>query len=164
MIPILAVSAALAELPVFHEDRANPYKGAQLAVIAKAIAKVSANREEAAFLITLGHHESGLSFRIHAGLCRGFECDKGRAAGLWQSHKNSRTEDEWRGFMGLDREATTRAAKAAVIDVRRAWGYCRGEPDMVLATIRAYAGRGCRGALPGERDRVATYYAVRARL
>ncbi len=164
MIPILAVSAALAELPVFHEDRANPYKGAQLAVIAKAVAKVAKNREEAALLITLGHHESGLSFRIHAGLCRAFECDRGRAAGLWQAHQNSRSLEEWHGFVGLDRDATTRAAQAAVIDIRRAAGYCRGEPDLVLATIRAYAGRGCRGALKGERDRVATYYAVRARL
>jgi hypothetical protein len=164
MLSVAAVSAALAILPVYHEDRANPYKGAQLVTVARAVASVSRTREEAAFLLAIGQHESGLSFRIHFGLCRSFECDRGRAASLFQLHQNGRATDAWHGFVGLSLDATKAAAGAALQHVRFAQRLCRGEPDPVLATFRAYAGRGCRSALPGERDRVATFNAVMRKL
>jgi hypothetical protein len=164
MIPIASVSAALAILPVYHEDRDNPYKGAQLATVARAVAAVSRSREEAAYLITIGHHESGHSFRIHFGLCKSFECDHGRARGLFQNHQNGRSQQEWDGFVGLTLEATTASTVAALQHVRFAQRVCRGEPDPVIATFRAYAGRGCRGSLPGENKRVMTFQAVMRKL
>lgn len=164
MIPLAAVIAALAILPVFHEDRANPYKGAQLVTVARAVAAVSRSREEAAYLLAIGHHESGHSFRIHFGLCRGFECDRGRAVALYQLHQNGRTTADWHGFVGLSLDATKAAAGAALQHVRFAQRVCRGEPDPVVATFRAYAGRGCRVPLPGERDRLATFQAVMRKL
>lgn len=164
MIPIAAVSAALAILPVFHEDRANPYKGAQMVTLARAIASVSKTKDEAAFLITLGQHESGFSFRVHFGICRQFECDHGRALSPWQMHKNGRTDDEWLGFVGLSLQATRGAAFAALQHVRFAERACRYSPDPLVGTFRAYAGRGCTVPLPGERDRVATFQAVMRKL
>ena len=164
MISLAAISAALATLPVFHEDRANPYKGAQLVTVAKAVAAVSRTREEAAFLLAIGHHESGHSFRIQLGVCRSFECDRGKALGPYQIHRNGRSESDWHGFVGLSLEATKAAAGAALQHVRFAQRVCRGEPDPIVATFRAYAGRGCRNVLPGERDRVAPFQAVMRKL
>lgn len=164
MISLAAISAALAILPVFHEDRANPYKGAQLVTVAKAVSAVSRSREEAAYLIAIGQHESGLSFRIHFGLCRGFECDRGKARGLFQNHQNGRSAEEWDSLVGLTLDATKASAGAALQHIRFAQRVCRGEPDPVVATFRAYAGRGCRSTLPGERDRVATFQAVMRKL
>lgn len=164
MISIALVSAALADLPVYHEDRANPYKGAQLYTVAQAVASVSRTREEAAYLLAIGWHETKFSYRIQLGICRAFECDHGRALSPWQLHQNGRSEAEWHGFVGLTVDATAAAAGAALGHVRYAQRVCRDEPDPVLATFRAYAGRGCRSALPGERERVATFQAVMRKL
>jgi len=164
MISLAAVTAALATLPVYHEDRANPYKGAQLATVALAVASVSRTREEAAYLIAIGQHESGLSFRVHFGLCRSFECDRGKALSLWQLHANGRTDEIWHGFVGLSLDNTKAAASAAVRHVRFAQRLCRGEPDMIVATFRAYNGSGCRKPTPTERARVATFQAVMRKL
>jgi hypothetical protein len=164
MIPVLSVAAALATLPIYHEDRANPYKGAQLHTVAEAVAAVSRDRDEAAYLIAIGHHETKLSFRVHLGVCRAFECDHGRALSPWQMHQNGRTTEEWHGFVGLSIDATKAAAGAALGHVRFAQRVCRGEPDPIVATFRAYNGSGCRMPIPGERDRVATFRRVRGRL
>jgi hypothetical protein len=164
VIPVASVASALAILPVFHEDRANPYKGAQLVTIARAVAAVSRDRDEAAFLLAIGHHESGHSFRIQLGICRAFECDRGRALSPYQLHSNGRPLDVWHGFVGLSLDATKAAAGAALQHVRFAQRVCRGEPDPIVATVRAYAGTGCRVPLKGERDRVATFRLVRSKL
>lgn len=164
MIPVAAVSAALAILPVFHEDRANPYKGAQLYTVARAVASVARTREEAAFLLTLGHHESGFSFRVHFGICRQFECDHGRALSPWQMHRNGRTEDEWHGFVGLSLDATRGAAAAALQHIRYAERACKWAQDPIVGTFRAYAGRGCDRPVPGEQDRIATFQRVMRKL
>jgi hypothetical protein len=164
VIPVAAVAAALALLPVYREDVANPYKGAQLVTVARAVAAVARTREEAAFLLAIGHHESGHSFRIHFGLCRGFECDDGRSLSAYQLQQAGRSLEEWHGFVGLSLDATTAAAGAALRHVRFAQRVCRGEPDPVVSTFRAYAGLGCRVPLKGERDRVTTFERVRARL
>jgi hypothetical protein len=164
VIPVASVIAALAILPVYHEDRANPYKGAQLYTNARAIAAVSRSREEAAYLIAIGGHESGFSIRIQFGLCRSFECDGGRAVSPWQLHQNGRPLEEWHGFVGLSLDNARAAASAALQHIRFAQRVCRGEPDPIVATFRAYNGSGCRMPIPGERERVATFERVRAKL
>lgn len=155
MVTLAWVLAAIGLLPVYHEDRAEPHKAAQEALIAEAVASVARDREEAAMLLTVGSHETNFSYRIHTGRCRPRECDRGRARGPFQAHLNSRDREEWLSFGTLS--GTRAAALAAVTDLRRARGLCRGEPDEVLATFRAYAGRGCRGQLKDEAERVATY-------
>lgn len=164
MISVASVAVALAALPVHHEDRANPYKGAQLVTVARAIASVAKTKDEAAFLLALGHHESGFSFRIQLGVCRAFECDKGRAQSPWQLWKNNRSTEEWHGFVGLSLEATKAAAGAALQHVRYAERACRYAADPVVGTFRAYGGLGCDVPLKGEKDRVQTFRAARARL
>jgi hypothetical protein len=164
MIPVASVIAALAILPVHYEDRSNPFKGAQLYTVAQAVASVSRDRDEAAFLIALGWHETKFSFRVHHGLCREFECDKGRAQSVWQIWKHSRSTEEWHGFVGISLDATKAAAGAALGHVRFAQRVCRGEPDPIVATFRAYNGSGCRMPIPGERDRVATFRRVRGKI
>jgi hypothetical protein len=164
VIPVGAVSAALAALPIHHEDRANPFKGAQLHTVAQAVAAVSRDLDEAALLIAIGHHETKLSFRVHFGLCRAFECDRGRAVSPWQLWQNGRATEEWHGFVGISLDATKAAAGAAVRHVRFAQRVCRGEPEPIVATFRAYAGIGCRVPLKDERARLATFRAVRGRL
>lgn len=164
MISIALVSAALADLPVYHEDRANPYKGAQLHTIAQAVASVSRTREEAAYLIAIGDAETKFSFRVHFGLCRAFECDRGRAQSPWQLWKNNRTTEEWHGFVGLSLDATKAAAGAALQHIRFAERACRYAPEPLVGTFRAYAGLGCDVPLKGERDRVATFNRVMRKL
>jgi hypothetical protein len=164
MIHVVAVASALAALPVYREDLANPYKGAQLYTVAQAVAAVSRDLDEAALLIAIGDAETKFSFRVHLGLCRASECDRGRAQSSWQLWQNSRTTEEWHGFVGLSLESTKAAAGAAIRHVRFARRVCRGEPDPVVATFRAYAGLGCRVPLKDERTRLATFRAVRGRL
>jgi hypothetical protein len=164
MIPLASVAAALAILPVNHEDSANPFKGAQLYTIAQAVAAASRDRDEAAFLLAIGYHETKFSFRVHLGICRAFECDHGDALSSWQMHQNGRSTEEWHGFVGLSFDNTKAAASAALGHVRFAQRVCRGEPDPIVATFRAYNGSGCRMSIPGERDRVTTFRRVRGRL
>lgn len=73
--------AAVHLLPVYHEDRNEPHKASQLALIASAVAEAARNKEEAALLLTIASHETNLSYRIHTNRCRPLECDRGRARG-----------------------------------------------------------------------------------
>lgn len=155
MVTYAWVLAALQSLAVYHEDRTEPHKPAQEALIADAIAGVARDKHEAALLLTVGNHETNFSYRIHTGRCQPLECDRGRARGPFQAHLNSRDREEWLSFGTLS--GTYAATQAAVTDLRRARGLCRGEPDEVLATLRAYGGRGCRGRLKDEEKRLATY-------
>lgn len=162
MVSYLWALAAVLSLPVYYEDRNEPHKSAQLAMIAAAVADEARDKEEAALVLTVGAHESGFSYRIHTGGCRPLECDRGRAIGLFQTHRNSRTEEQWRGLGGL--LGTKAAVRAAIFDLRRARGLCRGEPDMPLATLRAYgSGHGCREKLKDEASRMATFRRLLAR-
>ena len=162
MVNYVWVLAAVLSLPTYHEDRAEPHKSAQLAMIASAVADEARDKEEAALVLTIGAHESGLSYRIHTGRCRPLECDRGRAIGLFQTHRNGRTEKQWLDLGGL--AGTKAAVHAALFDLRRARGLCRGEPNMPLATLRAYgSGHGCREPLRDEASRMATFRRLLAR-
>jgi hypothetical protein len=78
--------AAVASLPVFHEDVDAPGKQAELDAIAEAVALRSLGaplppQTWAALILTVWKHESNLSSRIIAGNCKPKECDAGRARG-----------------------------------------------------------------------------------
>lgn len=155
------VRAAVDALPVYHEDRGDPDKSAQLDAIAAAVAEVSRDaprppREWAALLLTIGYHESTFSLRIHRGQCKSYECDRGRARSAWQLHKNLYTAPVWDQLHGI--EHTTLQVRAASDALKRAYFTCsRSGVPWLQATLNAYAGRRCSSEWPGLGQRVATF-------
>lgn len=167
------VLAAIASLPTFHEDLGPAYsslKQEQARVIAQAIAEVAesaeawpgSKRELAALLLTVAWHETRFSLRIHEGKCRPYECDHGKARGLWQLHVHALLpREEWLHVAGLDSDSTLRAAREAAKALSRSRFMCadssaRGT-EVVARTLAAYAGRGCAGQLPDIEARVRTF-------
>jgi hypothetical protein len=155
------VRAAMESLPVFHEDRGDADKAAQLDAIAAAVAEVSRDaprspREWAALLLTVGYHESTYSLRIQRGECKPHECDRGRARSAWQLHKNLYTAPIWEQLHGIDNTAVQ--VRAASDALKRAYFTCnRSGVPWLQATLNGYAGRRCSADWPGLNQRVATY-------
>lgn len=164
--------AAIATLPTFHEDVGPAYvakKHAQAQVIAQAISDVAESaegwsgtrRELATLLLTVAWHETRFSLRIHEGNCKPYECDHGRARGLWQLQVHrSLPRETWIGLAGLDVDATRRAAREAARVLTRSRNMCSGRAQgvtLVAQTLSAYAGRGCTRLLPDIDARVRTY-------
>ncbi|HET9958094.1 MAG TPA: hypothetical protein VFQ61_26545, partial [Polyangiaceae bacterium] len=167
------VLMGITALPTFHEDVGDRYseqKRIQAETIATAIAEVAEKaqgwpgtpRELASLLLTVAWHETRLSLRIHEGNCRPFECDHGRARGLWQLHMHaSLPRERWLTVAGLDPDSTRAAAQEAARALIRSRRMCmsvsRGA-DWVPYTLVAFAGRGCRGQLPDIQRRVRTFH------
>jgi hypothetical protein len=171
-LPLLIASAALAEtphqawvrsavasLPVYHEDTAAPGKSEQLDAIADAVARESLTaprppREWAALLLTVARHESGLSSRIIANRCKPRECDRGRARGLGQVHRNSLNGADWDaapGNVAVQVKLTSDALK-------RSYRLCsRSGADWRAATLSAYAGQRCSARWAGLETRLVTF-------
>jgi len=170
---------AISSLPTFHEDVGEQFaarKREQAQLIASAISRAAegaqgwpgSKRELATLLLTVAWHETRLSLRIHDGHCKPFECDHGRARGLWQLHAHaSLSRDRWLTVAGLDEQSTFNAASEAALALTRSRHMCRQRgADWVASTISAYAGRGCGGGLPDLDARVRTYrrlFALRAK-
>lgn len=155
------VRAAIENLPVFHEDRGDSDKAAQLDAIAAAVADVSRDaprspREWAALLLTIGYHESTFSLRIHRGQCKPHECDRGKARSAWQLHKNLYTAPLWDQLHGI--EHTVVQVRAASDALKRAYFTCgRSGVPWLQATLNAYAGRRCSAEWPGLDQRMSTF-------
>lgn len=128
--------------------------------LASAIALITkGNRDWSALLLTVAAHESALSARIASGSCKAYECDGGRAWGLYQVHRNALNAAVW-GSPDLAEQ--TRAASRVL---RGAFYRCKDSGvDWPLATLRAYAGNGCSQALKGEDKRVKTFERLRRTL
>jgi hypothetical protein len=162
---------AIRRLPVYHDDvmpggGISEGKDAQLTAIARAVStQVSSlkppsgftKRGWAALLLTIGYHESGFSLRIHAGLCKPQECDRGKARGPWQLHKNADNAPVW-GLM-FGQENTTLQVGAADHLLRRNLVTCSQAPAPVRvpSVLTAYAGRRCFVDWPGLNARLSTY-------
>jgi hypothetical protein len=163
----LGLLRALESLPVYHLDRGPEQadlKAAQLLSAASAINEAAqGDRDLAALLVTVGFHESAWSMAIMNGQCGKYECDRDRHGNvravsnfqLWRVSTSS--PEAWELAKTDVRVASREAARA----LKRARGLCKGEPDMVRATLRAYAGRGCRKRLKDEEARVRTYLRVK---
>lgn len=166
------VLAAIQVLPTFHEDVGAAFaerKRQQAMVIADAVAEVASKahgwpgspRELAMLMLTVAWHETRFSLRIHEGNCRPFECDQGRARGLWQLHAQaSIPRERWLGLAGLDLEATRNSAQEAARALIRSRRMCLSKihgSDWIAPTLAAYAGRGCGGQLPDAAQRVRTF-------
>jgi hypothetical protein len=56
----------------------------------------------AAVQIVQADNETRLRRDVQIGRCRPWECDKGKARGLYQLHRNGKTEKEWMSWASLD--------------------------------------------------------------
>lgn len=163
---------AISSLPTFHEDVGESFvskKRTQAEVIAQAISEVSettrgwpgTKRELASLLLTVAWHETRLSLRIHDGLCKPYECDRGRARGLWQLQVHrSLPKERWLELAGLDLDSTRSAAEEAAKALVRSRRWCASRTrnaDWVAPTLSAYAGIGCGGRLKDAAARVRTF-------
>ncbi|HEY3499514.1 MAG TPA: hypothetical protein VGK73_32715 [Polyangiaceae bacterium] len=155
--PIL--SAVLALVVCREDPPGSPEKRAQLVAVGSAVAEFAKTPDEAAFLIAWAQAESHLSLRIHIGNCKPWECDRGRARGPWQTHRNGMPEERWARMIGV--ENTRAQAEQAARHARWAMRQC---PDRVLGAFRVLGGNGCDRPIKGERDRVAAFQRVRAKL
>lgn len=155
-----SVLLALQLLTVFHEDKAeSPEKRAQLTGLAYSIAEFSRDADTAAFLIVWAKHETNLSLRIQVGRCKAWECDRGKARGPWQQHRNGRDEETWNRMIGV--ENTRVQAREAAKQARWALGRCKGD---ARCAFRMLGGLAPTTPLKGEEKRVADFERTRRRL
>lgn len=156
--PILLAVMALA---TFREDPPDSLeKRAQIAAVGSAVAEFAKTPNEAAFLIAWAQAETNLSLRIHVGQCKPWECDRGRARGPWQTHRNGMPEERWARMVGV--ENTRAQAEQAAGHARWAMRQCPGDP--IRGAFRRLGGLGCQQSLRGEERRMAAFRRVRARL
>lgn len=109
--------------------------------------------------LTIVENETRGSQRIMEGRCRPLECDRGRAKGLGQLHRNALNRAEWAkqdGDVELQMALLARQLEAAY------WQCAKSGVPWVQGTINAYAGRRCSDAgWPGLQQRLATYTRLR---
>jgi hypothetical protein len=98
--------------------------------------------------------ESGLLQRIADGHCKPKECDRGRAKGLWQLHKNSINRELW---AKQDGNIELQAHLASDQLERGYWTCHKTGVPWLVGTINGYAGRRCSDNWPGLQKRLATY-------
>jgi hypothetical protein len=149
MTPLLALLMALAS----HEDRANQSHLAlvEAVIVAESTRAPRSPAEWRALMAAVGIHESGFSRRIIDGQCKPHECDRGRARGAWQLHRNAINREQWAeqdGNIELQ-------ARLASDQLKRAYWTCPN--DFPLGAINAFAGKRCNAQWPGLAARLATY-------
>ncbi len=146
--PFAHALAGLLALPIYKDDRQDPRKFSQLALVAHEVSQLEpppgvSRKDWMALVVAIGEAESGYSLRIMEGLCRPLECDRGRARSPWQMHQNDHTRpvwDELQGFMTLHVQVQTASAM-----LKRSYFTCvnRSGLPWQKSTVLAYAGRGC---------------------
>jgi hypothetical protein len=160
------IAGMLALFASHHEDRtAIEAKAHQELMLAEAIETEALTsprspREWAALMLAIAENETHGSLRIHEGHCRPLECDRGRARGLWQEHRNKRNAPIWDQLVGVENTAVQVASASEALK-RSYWHwnkYCRVEtPDWVVGTATVFAGRSCRTPWAGARARLASF-------
>lgn len=151
--------AAVRSLPTYHEDVGQPGKPAELELIATHVARASRGaprppREWASAILTVWRHESNLSSRIIAGNCKAHECDRGRARGGGQVHRNALNAADWDaapGNIAIQVKLTDEALRRAY------WTCARSGAPWLIGSLNAYAGRRCGDNWVGLMERVATF-------
>jgi hypothetical protein len=113
----------------------------------------------AAALLATAWTETTLSDRLRRNECRPLECDRGRAWGLWQQHKDGFNREVWGS---PDVAVQARHAARAMRYARRTCQQA-GAP-FPEGMLRQYGGRRCDSPVPREAVRVATFNQIRARL
>lgn len=109
-------------------------------------------------MLAIAENETRMLQRLADNQCKRHECDRGRARGLWQIHRNAINRDSWH----LQDGNVELQAKLASEQLKRAYWTCArsGQPWLV-GTLNAYAGRRCGDSWPGLQQRLATYRRLR---
>jgi hypothetical protein len=123
---------------------------------ASAVAKYARTPEEASLMLSWAEHESHFARRIADGDCRKWECDHGRARGLFQEHRGA-AGAEWSYMLG-DIDAQVRAAARTTRWVLKT---CKGD---ARCSFRVLGGLRTDVALKGEDSRVRSFTRVRGML
>jgi hypothetical protein len=164
MITKAIVAGMLALFITHREDKGAEHleaKAYQELLISEAVAKESIDaprppREWAALMLAVAENETHLNLRIHEGRCKPLECDRGRARGPWQNHRNTIIAPVWDKMVGV--QNTPVQAHAASEMLKRAYWTCqRFNPDWVSGTLRAYGGRSCFAQWNGLAPRLVSY-------
>jgi hypothetical protein len=146
--------------PAFQSRVDEPVGARELAEAIASIPKV--NRDWAALVLTVAVHESALAARIARGDCKRYECDGGRAWGLYQGHRNEANAAVW-GSPDIAIQ-TQEAARM----LRAVFYRCNGPHslsfDWVARTLSAYAGHRCDANWAGLDRRLNTFARIRGRL
>lgn len=151
--------ALLLTLATYHEDVGSERLQAHRESIAQSVSRESKKaprppREWVALMLTVANHETHFSIRISDGNCRKHECDRGKAKGLYQLHRNSLNWDDWAKQDGN----VPLQAKLGSDALRRAYYTCsRSGVPWLIGTLNAYAGKRCSANWPGLQARVATF-------
>jgi hypothetical protein len=151
--------AAVASLPVFHEDVGAEGKQAELDAIAEAVALRSVGaplppQAWGSLILTVWRHESNLSSRIIAGNCKPKECDAGRARGGGQNHRNGNNAADWdvaNGNVAIQVKMTDDALRGAY------YACARSGVEPVAGALNSYAGKRCSSDWSGLQPRLATF-------
>lgn len=117
--------------------------------IAAAVDREANSREEAAFLLAWAEHESHFEERIARNECKRWECDRGRARGLWQLHRGAagRVWDDLPGNVDAQARAAARMTR---------WAFRECHRD-VRCAFRVLGGLPQGKSLRGEEGRLASY-------
>lgn len=149
-------SALLAAiLAIASPDRVDPE------ALATAVESAThGNADWAALVLTVAEHETHLSARIVAGGCKPWECDRGKAWGLLQEHRNLNNLSVW-GSPDVGVQVLSGYQL-----LRRSYWTCKrlSAGNWVAFTLNAYAGKACDAKWAGLDARVASYVAIRRRL
>lgn len=124
--------------------------------LARSIASASkGDRILAAAMLATAYVETALSDRLRRNECRPKECDRGRAWGLYQIHKDGYTTDVW-GSPDVDAQsiAAARKMKSAFYTAKNA------HAPFPEGMFRAYGGRRVTATVPREALRVSTFNQV----
>lgn len=157
---IQVILALLALVPMPPAERALPEKPAQQMALAASLAEHARDADELAFLIAWGSAETNFAVRIHAGRCKSWECDRGKARGPWQSHRSGMRADDWSRMHGV--ENTPAQVARAAGHARWALRQCPG--DRIRGAFRVLGGLRCNVPLKGEDERVVRFETIRGRL
>lgn len=127
--------------------------------VADAVAQFARSPQEAAFVLAWAKHESHYELRIANDDCRRWECDHGRARGLWQSHKQA-AGTAWEHMPGN----ISLQAFVALKHARWALKTCATSENPIRGAYAVLGGKGCDGSFRGIDQRVADYRVTLARI
>lgn len=154
-----AIHSAIVRLPVANTDRNDSYKEEQLRTISRAIEKVTQEVKWpdndrvslAAYLVTIGYHESRFSIKIQEGVKRA------HSYGIWQvtpwAHKATRAQ-----LIGLTQKETDSAALIAATAFSKSWNCGSSPADHFTAY---YGGVKCGEKWKTLDSRVRTFWWIR---
>jgi hypothetical protein len=124
--------------------------------LARAIASAAkGDRILAAAMLATAYVETALSDRLRRNECRPLECDRRRAWGLYQIHKDGYTSEVW-GSSDVNDQSTAAARK-----MKNALHTARdAHAPFPEGMFRAYGGRRVDSTVPREALRVSTFKQV----